>query len=302
MTTMSIWAVSFSDRSFTDDVRIDHKLLYEAGLVLVDPESQARIKRFYFRNDSYRCLLGRLLPRLLLKRYGIPPKEAAFGRTASGKPYVKNPSLEHTIGFNVSHDNEYIVMAFQIHQPSVDAPNETVPQTYDKGGDVTTIGVDVMKVALPRYEKNPRSFIHSISDTLTSLEQHSLLEHSEANDALRRLYLVWTLKEAYTKALGLGLGFNFKRIEVDISASRIYIDGSLPLGWEFRAFSLESQSGDEYQVAIARFTGEKGCETQNIWGHVDVRGRVDKTADVVDWFAHYDAEDLITRIAECNEK
>ncbi|KAL5530656.1 hypothetical protein ACEPAF_6914 [Sanghuangporus sanghuang] len=299
MTTMSIWAVSFSDRSFTEDVRIGHKPLYKAGLVLVDTESQARIKRFYFKSDSYRCLLGRLLPRLLLKQYGIPPKEAAFGRTASGKPYVKNPSLEHAIGFNVSHDNEYIIMAFQIRQPSVDPPSESAPQTYDKDVDVTTIGVDVMKVALPKYEKNLRSFIHSISDTLTSLEQHSLLEHSDANDALRRLYLVWTLKEAYTKALGLGLGFDFKRIEVNISTSRIYIDGSLPLGWEFRAFSLESQSGDEYQVAIARFTGD---ETRYIWGHVDVQGRVDKTADAVDWFVHYDAEDLITRIAECNEK
>ncbi|KAL5488121.1 hypothetical protein ACEPAI_6229 [Sanghuangporus weigelae] len=288
---MSIWAVSFSDRSFTED-------LYEAGLVLVDTESQARIKRFYFKNDSYRCLLGRLLPRMLLKQYGTPPKEAAIGRTASGKPYVKNPSLEHTIGFNVSHDNEYIVMAFQIRQPSVDLPNETAPQTYDKDGDVTTIGVDVMKVALPKYEKNLRSFIHSISDTLTSLEQHSLLEHSEANDALRRLYLVWTLKEAYTKALGLGLGFDFKRIEVDVSTSRIYIDGSLPHGWEFRAFSLESRSGDEYQVAMARFTDNGGSETRHIWGRVDVQGRVDRTADTVDWFSHYDAEDLITRIAE----
>lgn len=28
--------------------------LYETGLVLVDPESQSRIKRFYHKRDSYR--------------------------------------------------------------------------------------------------------------------------------------------------------------------------------------------------------------------------------------------------------
>lgn len=133
---------------------------------------------------------------------------------------------------------------------------------------------------------------------LTSLEQHSLLGDPEANDALRRLYLVWTLKEAYTKALGLGLGFDFKRIEVDVSASRIYIDGKSPLGWEFKSFTLESRSGDEYQVAMARLIGDRGSVAGHIWGHVDVRGRVDRNADTDDWFAHYDAADVIRRVSE----
>ena len=133
---------------------------------------------------------------------------------------------------------------------------------------------------------------------LTSLEKQSLLRDSEANDALQRLYLVWTLKEAYTKALCLGLGFDFKRIEVDVSASRIYVDGSAPLGWEFTAFTLGSQSGHEYQVAVARFAGVEFREAQHDQGHVHMRGCADKSADSEDWFTHYDAEQLIRRCAE----
>ncbi|EJD01084.1 uncharacterized protein FOMMEDRAFT_33388, partial [Fomitiporia mediterranea MF3/22] len=222
--------------------------LYETGLELVDVESQARIRRFYHKNDSYRCLLGRLLPRLVLKQFGISPKKATFGRTSSGKPFSMS-NLEQTIGFNVSHDNEYVVMAFQTRESSIgthDPAGEDAPQKHAKTVDVTAIGVDVMKVTLPRYEKTASSFIQSISDTLTPLELRALKEAAESDDALQRLYLVWTLKEAYTKALGLGLGFDFKRIEVDVNALRVYVDGSAPTGWEFTAFTLESQSGNEY--------------------------------------------------------
>ena len=85
---------------------IDRHKLYEAGLELVDAESQARIKRFYHRADACRqplqydriiinltltiigCLIGRLLPRVLLKQHGIPAAQMTFGKTDAGKPYV----------------------------------------------------------------------------------------------------------------------------------------------------------------------------------------------------------------------
>lgn len=85
---------------------IDRLKLYEAGLELVDAESQARIKRFYHRADACRqplqydriiinlnltiigCLIGRLLPRVLLKQHGIPAAQMTFGKTDAGKPYV----------------------------------------------------------------------------------------------------------------------------------------------------------------------------------------------------------------------
>lgn len=123
-------------------------------------------------------------------------------------------------------------------------------------------------------------------------------EDAENDDALRRLYMVWTLKEAYTKALGLGLGFDFKRIEVDVHANRITVDGIAPLGWEFTTFTLESPSGNEYQVAVSRLTGLPSTEGSDISGHVDVRGRVDGRTDKVDWFVHYDADSFIRRVAE----
>ena len=60
-------------------------------------------------------------------------------------------------------------MGFQTRVPPPDSHGpgeEDEPQTHENNVDVTTIGVDVMKVALPRYEKSLGSFIKSISDTV----------------------------------------------------------------------------------------------------------------------------------------
>jgi len=64
---------------------------------------------------------------------------------------------------------------------------------------------------------------------------------------------VWTAKEAYTKALGLGLGFDFRRIECDVVAGTVTVDGGVPGGWELARFSV-SVGGDAYEGAVANFT------------------------------------------------
>ncbi|KAH8113427.1 hypothetical protein DFH11DRAFT_1775297 [Phellopilus nigrolimitatus] len=323
---MNVWAVCFEEDDFTEDK------LYEAGLVLVDADSQTRIKRFYHKKDSYRCLLGRLLPRLLLAQHGVPPEEAAFGRTASGKPFVVSPAhvypwsraarrTDHPggrSGLTSRTDNAYVVMAFQALGPAARAQ----PLGADAPApDVERIGVDVMKVALPRYEKSVRSFVQSISDTLTALERRTLLaldgngngsgsgsgtagssaraDDDAARAALRHLYLIWTLKEAYTKALGLGLGFDFRRIEIDVHACRVAVDGAAPRGWEFAAFALAGAPGEQYQVAVARFAGADADAPAA--GHVDVRGTVD-AATAAGWFVQHDAASLIARVAGAGRK
>ena len=80
-------------------------------------------------------------------------------------------------------------------------------------------------------------------------------------EQLRRFYLIWTVKEAYTKALGLGMGFNFSRIEYDVPNDVVRIDGVVPRGWEFTRFELRNEvkggQVEEYVGVVARFTGEE---------------------------------------------
>jgi 4'-phosphopantetheinyl transferase len=62
-------------------------------------------------------------------------------------------------------------------------------------------------------------------------------------EGIRRFFWIWTLKEAYTKALGLGLGFDFARIEYDVPNELVRIDGKPVVGWEFVKFTLQVDGG-----------------------------------------------------------
>jgi len=72
--------------------------------------------------------------------------------------------------------------------------------------------------------------------------------------ALDRFYLIWTIKEAYTKAIGLGLGFDPSRIEYDVSANTVAVDGVTASDWLFET-SQVTVDGEVYRVTVAQFVG-----------------------------------------------
>lgn len=111
-------------------------------------------------------------------------------------------------------------------------------------------------------------------------------------EQLRRFFLIWTLKEAYTKALGLGLGFDFSRIEYDVPNDMVRIDGIVPRDWEFTRFELQNEIDggrtEKYVGVVARFIGESGRET-----------RVHVVHPGLDWLKVWSAADFLgTAIAK----
>jgi 4'-phosphopantetheinyl transferase len=89
---------------------------------------------------------------------------------------------------------------------------------------------------------------------MTALELRTLFEDVSEQDGLRRFFWIWTLKEAYTKALGLGLGFDFRRIEYNVPENVVRVDGAIPKGWQFSKFEL-LEDLDLYQGVVAEFVG-----------------------------------------------
>lgn len=65
---------------------------------------------------------------------------------------------------------------------------------------------------------------------LTFGERQNLALSTNTQDRARRLATLWTFKEGYTKAIGLGIGFGLERIELQLGqdgeVDGVYVDGT----------------------------------------------------------------------------
>ena len=111
---------------------------------------------------------------------------------------------------------------------------------------------------------------------LTNME-FRLLVTSPPDQGLDLFFWMWTLKEAYSKALGLGLGFDFARIEYNIHEGVVLVDGKVPKGWHFTKFEL-SVGDDRYQGVVAEFFG--GDRTEIVMAEPN-------------WLVQYSAQDFV---------
>lgn len=114
------------------------------------------------------------------------------------------------------------------------------------------VGIDVMSLTLPHYESSISSFLETMQDTMTADEVQWVRNASHDKEALHRLYDLWTYKEALTKNMGQGLGFDFKRVElrfwtcegersfrkVPIGQSILALDGQLDQRYHFTAVDV----------------------------------------------------------------
>jgi 4'-phosphopantetheinyl transferase len=161
-----------------DEEIVDHDLLVKYHDILSD-EERAQQKRFYFEKHRHQYLITRALVRSVLSLYveTISPEAWQFKKNNHNKPYIKNSPLPFALNFNLSHTEKMVVLAV----------------TLDRN-----IGVDV-EFLLRRdtgLEIAKRHFSETEFQDLCAIP---------AERQKRRFFELWTLKEAYIKACGMGL-------------------------------------------------------------------------------------------------
>ena len=195
----------------------------DAWLARLPREEREQYERFLTDEMRERYLAARVLCRTTLSRYtGVDPSEWRFGENAHGKPMVLHPERFTELRFNLTHTNGLLIcIVTRAGEVGVDAEDTSQP-------------VDVALVA--------KHFLSS--------GEAARLANLPARERRRRFFEQWVLKEAYVKAIGIGLADAGERLTV---ARR---EDGLPESTGGCEFSVYRPSSD--RVAAAAVLARRG--------------------------------------------
>lgn len=157
----------------------------EIAMSLLNNEEQARARRFYFPRHQRRFTVARAMIRTILGHYlGEKPEHISFEYNKQGKPMVAHYS---SIEFNLAHSGELALLA--------------VGQNYP-------LGIDLEFFSARPYE--------DIGRHLFSPEE--IKELSRQTQEIKPLvfFNIWSQKEAFIKACGLGLSYPTEQFTVPV--------------------------------------------------------------------------------------
>jgi 4'-phosphopantetheinyl transferase len=170
---------------------------HRLAALLADDE-QAHAGRLGLADVRRRFVAARAALRSILAEYlGVAPRDVPLAASPAGKPHVVDrPDLQ----FNLSHSADLLVCAVA-SQP---------------------VGVDVERI-------RPHDDVMAIARRFFAPEECDALERLPAHRRVDAFYACWTRKEAYLKALGLGVGESLRQFAVSVDpAAPAILASSLP--------------------------------------------------------------------------
>jgi 4'-phosphopantetheinyl transferase len=185
--------------------------------------------------DSRRTLTSRACLRLLLGAYlACPATEITLAATLGGKPILGGPAMPDRIEFNVSHSDEWVLLGFSRGLP---------------------LGVDVERRRELEFDDLVKGFFSP-----REREQWTRLGPAQRPDAF---FAAWTRKEAYLKALGVGLARSLDSFAVAFDAASAPAllwcadDALAPQRWRIVAVDL----APGYAAALAVDSSAESLQT-----------------------------------------
>jgi 4'-phosphopantetheinyl transferase len=193
-------------------------------LDLLDDEERRRAARYAHVPSRQQFIVSRAALRTLLGRYlDRAPQEVCFNSGPQGKPMLASPEDVH---FNVSHTQGLALIAVTLQGP---------------------VGIDVEQSRhCPTYLDMAERFF--------SPAEAAALRSLPAERSAEAFFHVWTRKEAFLKALGLGLAHGLERFEVVVPPDEpvriLHIDGDPAAGARWSLMELAPALGYVGALAI----------------------------------------------------
>jgi 4'-phosphopantetheinyl transferase len=162
-------------------------------LELLSDDECARQARFHFAEDRRSYLAAHALTRsVLAPLLGVAPRELSFSIGEHGKPELIAAGSAPAVRFNLSHTRGLVACAVSLGR---------------------AVGVDVERI-------DRRVDIDKLSRSVFSeTERTELMQFTAEEDKRQRFFQLWTVKEAYIKAVGRGLSLPLRSISVQFPAA-----------------------------------------------------------------------------------
>jgi 4'-phosphopantetheinyl transferase len=174
----------------------------------ISPSERDRIRAFRRWEDAMSSLLARrLMIDLVANSLGCEPATVMISREPSGRPVVTS-ACHDAVRVTAAHSGEWVAAAVSTRG---------------------RIGID-LEVARPVSDGLP--------ERCCAPTERDWLRRDASADVAVRFFQLWTLKEAFLKAIGLGLAIDPRTLAVDISEHqppvlRVAPDGIDPAEWRF---------------------------------------------------------------------
>ncbi|MEU3838487.1 4'-phosphopantetheinyl transferase superfamily protein [Streptomyces sp. NPDC028635] len=203
----------------------------------LDEQEHDVARRFVFPRDRRQYLVAHILVRRVLSLVtGVPEAEATIWRSARGRPFLQVPSGAPTrpsLDFNLSHTHGCNVVAV---------------------GHGRRVGVDI-----ERLDRADERGLEWIVSSYAPEERAYLATLPPGRQRDRATLRLWTLKEAYAKARGLGLGLPFDSFSFELAEDRGVLGFRPPEGdTEGRWVFAELEPRPQVLVSLALEQGTGG--------------------------------------------
>lgn len=192
-----------------------------ANLMSVDERERAQ--KFIRGKTEY--IASRWLLRKVLALYsGHAAADLVFERTDKGKPHIAGSDIQ----FSLSHSGHWALLAVGKHE---------------------WLGIDI------ECTRDTRD-LHAIADSYFHPDEYSCLKALDSLEQPAYFYRLWTLKEAFFKAIGTGISAGLDKANFDLQGEQIratFAPGLVPtsLPWQF----YQQQLTDNNYCALA-YTSE----------------------------------------------
>ena len=192
-----------------------------AALALLSEQERQQHQRFIPPKKRHEYLVTRVLVRTVLGRaLGVAPQALQFENNAWGRPALPPPAPLH---FNVSH-TEGLVLCLVSPNPEIGVDTERLARAPD---------------------------LLALTPHVFAPEELSDLAALPVSEQAHRAVVLWTLKESYIKARGMGLALALDGFAFRFDADRVRLEVAPELQDDGARWQFQTQVLGPHCISIA---------------------------------------------------